>query len=161
MKFLSFLSVLSFLAVSLVANPIAVPDNHSLLENIGQHSLNTRTPIPNPVLPAGAKEGVHVWRRLDTTVKFYEKKGVNHDGLNALVKALGGQHADVVVGSGSSFAEIGLQLDRGWTNKNNGDGAGVSAYTEAYTPIDNEKFTYIGRLDGRSYNVDKVKAKGI
>ena len=161
MKFLSFLSVLSSLAVSLVANPIAVPDNHGLSENIGQYSLNARTPIPAPVIPAGAKEGVHVWRRLDTTEMFYEKKGVNHDGLNALVKALGGQHVDVVVGGGGSFTEIGLQLNRGWTNKNNGDGAGVTAYTEAYTPINNEKFTYIGRLDGRSYNVEKVEAKGM
>ena len=161
MKFLSLLSILSCLTVGLVANPIAVPDTHGLSESIGQYSLKARNPVPAPVLPPSAKPGIHVWRRLDTRPTTYVKQGVNFDGLNKLCRDLGGQHVDVVLGDGhNSFTEIGLALDKGWHNKNNGDGAGVSAYEDTYKPIAGEQFQYVGRLDGRS-TINSVKAKGM
>jgi hypothetical protein len=151
MKFLSILSTLSLLATSVLAAPVPLPETVDLQARA-------------PALPPGAKEGLHVWIRLDTTPEFYHAHPpVDHTGLNNLMQAIGGSHKDVVVGSpATGFEEMGLQLPSGWIRTNpSGDGAKSSAYTNAYTAIPGETLTYVGRLDLRSWNMEKVQAKGM
>jgi hypothetical protein len=51
----------------------------------------------NPVLPPGADATkLHVWLRLDTAPMKYRSSGdVAHDGLNTIMKDMGGQHVSV------------------------------------------------------------------
>jgi hypothetical protein len=51
----------------------------------------------NPVLPPGKDATkLHVWVRLDTAPMIYRSSGdVAHDGLNTIMKDMGGKHVSV------------------------------------------------------------------
>ncbi|KAK3319997.1 hypothetical protein B0T19DRAFT_445772 [Cercophora scortea] len=108
----------------------------------------------NPVIPAGKDATkLHVWTRLDTRPKTYVVPGVNHDGLNQLMKDIGGRHMDVIVGNPTKgYIAIGLEFsDKDWLNKDNGDGFPVDSYSVPKDTIAGETFDYKGQVaDGRA-----------
>ncbi|KAI2468944.1 hypothetical protein F4781DRAFT_396449 [Annulohypoxylon bovei var. microspora] len=107
----------------------------------------------NPVLPPGKDDTkLHVWVRTDKeTVTYDSSRGVNHEGLNQMMKDIGGNHVDVVIGNSHGYHEVGLQFaNKDWIKKHpNGDGAEIADYWENYITMPQETFEYRGQIDGR------------
>ena len=176
MKFFAPLTLLA-LITSVIANPIGFPadgDNSFALavREAGKSppvtagkSSGKGSPGPSgsgsgsgPLIPSGGNpKFLHVWERLDQQPVTYGKSDSDkkkHTGLNNKIIELGGKHVDVIVGNPTAgFNEYGLQ----WNEKvsvalqnANADGAAISLYNLAYTPVASEKLTYRGVLDGRA-----------
>lgn len=143
MKFLDLASVL----VSLVSITIGHPLLDERKEISEYHSIEARTDAVS--LPAGADgTALHMWLRLDTTDAVYDNRaGIDHSNLNQVIKIMGGQHTDVIVGTKSSKKEYGLEFaDKSWLKLPNGDGATIGPYGNTYGKLAGQKVTYVGQL---------------
>jgi hypothetical protein len=119
----------------------------------------TATQMPkrsHPSVPGGidAANKLHVWIRTDARLITYDdRQGANHEGLNQLVKDIGGRHMDVVIGNGKNVYQYGLEFclaDYRWLEVPNGDGTLVDGYGEEYEPGKGQVLQYIGHVkDGR------------
>ncbi|KAI1462038.1 hypothetical protein F4805DRAFT_453269 [Annulohypoxylon moriforme] len=107
----------------------------------------------DPVIPKGKDASkLHAWLRTDQETTDYDNRhGISHEGLNQMMKDIGGKHVDVVVGNAHGFQQIGLEFDDPqWIKKYpNGDGAPVAKYSEKYVTMPKETFVYQGQIDGR------------
>jgi hypothetical protein len=109
-----------------------------------------------PSVPQGihATYKLHVWLRTDARLITYDdRQGAKHEGLNQLVKDIGGRHRDVVIGNGENLYQYGLQyclVDYRWLEVPNGDGILVDGYGEEYEYGKGQVLQYIGHVkDGR------------
>ncbi|KAI1209931.1 uncharacterized protein F4807DRAFT_78661 [Annulohypoxylon truncatum] len=107
----------------------------------------------NPVLPKGKDDTkLHAWIRTDKeTVEYDNRHGISHEGLNQMMKDIGGNHVDVVVGNSKGYYQAGLEFSsKDWIKQHpNGDGAAISEYWEPYVTMPQESFQYQGQIDGR------------
>jgi hypothetical protein len=97
---------------------------------------------------------LHVWLRTDARLITYDdRQSANHEGLNQLVKDIGGRHMDVVIGNGKNVYQYRLEFclaDYRWLEVPNGDGTLVDGYGEEYEPGKGQVLQYIGHVkDGR------------
>ena len=102
-----------------------------------------------------ATNKLHVWLRTDVRLITYDdRRGANHEGLNQLIRDIGGRHVDVVIGNGKNYYQYGLEFclaDYRWLEVPNGDGIPVDGYGEEYEPDDEcQVLQYMGYVkDGR------------
>lgn len=101
-----------------------------------------------------ATNKLHVWLRTDARLITYDdRQGAKHEGLNQLVKDIGGRHRDIVIGNCKTFYQYGLQFclaDYRWLEVPNGDGISVEGYGEEYKPGKGQVLQYMGHVkDGR------------
>lgn len=82
----------------------------------------------HPSVPQGidTTNKLQVSLRTDARLITYDdRQGTNHEGLNQLVKDIGGRHRDVIVGKEEIFYQYGLQFfvtDDSWLKVPSGDG---------------------------------------
>lgn len=151
MKFLD----LSIAIVSLVGFTIGHPLLDERKEVSNYHPIEARTDAVS--IPAG-KDGnaLHLWLRLDTTDAVYDNRaGIDHSNLNQVIKDMGGQHTDVIVGTKSSKREYGLLFsDKSWLKMPNGDGATIEPYGLNYKKLEGQRVTYVGQLAAGTTQAD-------
>lgn len=121
-------------------------------------------------VPPAESDKLHIWMRLDRRPRrFINRRGVRYDGLNDLIRAMGGKHKDIVIGNyKKGFHAYGLYFkDHTWQQRNNGNGAQLLVGCIPYERIQDkatkrtmEKRDYIGVVKNNDWTIEEIEALG-
>ncbi|KAK7216910.1 hypothetical protein V2G26_004913 [Clonostachys chloroleuca] len=119
-------------------------------------------------VPPAEGDKLHIWMRLDRRPKrFINRRGVRYDGLNYLIRTMGGKHKDIVIGNYKrGFYAYGLFFkDHTWQQRNNGNGAQLLVGRIPYERVRDkatrrtmEKRDYIGVVKNNDWTIEEIDA---
>src|SRR3569833_737454 len=173
MKFLTFAFLLA--SVATLTSGLAIRDDAAAREVLAR---DTEASGSVPVLieiRAGGCPGIpknaaddewHVLLRLDTRSITYvgntgkDKKPISMDGLNQVIKQMGGRHHDVLVGKKKDTCYVYELVWSGndWKDKKDADGAAIMGRQGTYSAISGEKVPYMGSL-GKTFSPATANTK--
>ncbi|VUC35466.1 unnamed protein product [Clonostachys rosea] len=119
-------------------------------------------------VPPGESDRLHIWMRLDRRPKRFDNRGgVKHDGLNDLIRTMGGKHKDIIIGNyKQGFHAYGLWFkDHTWQGRNNGNGAELLVGRIPYERVQDkatrrtmERQVYIGVVKNTRWTIEAIEA---